>query len=196
MSRAGGESMVPSAPDRGELAPGPDAGQTSPAAASRHGSAAHTAAAISVFVLLLALALRQVGSPDVGFHLNVGRSILAGDGWPTTDRLTYTLAEHAYVDTSWGYQTLVALTHSLAGAPGLEIFPSGANFVLVRPPAADGEDAVAAGLRVWNALLEHGVLVRNFAAWPRTPGCLRITVGTREEDDAFLAALEEVLGHG
>jgi histidinol-phosphate aminotransferase len=85
------------------------------------------------------------------------------------------------------------LVERMAVHPGLAVFPSGANFVLIRPPAAPGEDPVDAGLRVWNGLLERGVLVRNFAAWPRTPGCLRITVGTREEDDAFLAALEEVL---
>jgi histidinol-phosphate aminotransferase len=88
------------------------------------------------------------------------------------------------------------LVERMAVHPDLEIFPSGANFVLVRPPARAGEDPVAAGQRVWEALLGRGVLVRNFAQWPRTPGCLRITVGTREEDDAFLAALEEVLGHG
>ena len=85
------------------------------------------------------------------------------------------------------------LVQRMAVHPGLEIFPSGANFVLIRPPARAGEDRVDAGLRVWNGLLERGVLVRNFAAWPRTPGCLRITVGTRDEDDAFLGALEEVL---
>jgi histidinol-phosphate aminotransferase len=85
------------------------------------------------------------------------------------------------------------LVERMSVHPELTIFPSGANFVLIRPPTRPGEDLVDAGLRVWNGLLERGVLVRNFAAWPRTPGCLRITVGTREEDDAFLSALEEVL---
>jgi histidinol-phosphate aminotransferase len=33
------------------------------------------------------------------------------------------------------------------------------------------------------------VLVRDFSAWPRLDGCLRVTVGTSEENDAFLAAL-------
>jgi len=86
------------------------------------------------------------------------------------------------------------LVERMAVHPGLQIFPSGANFVLIRPPARPGEDPVDAGLRVWTGLLERGVLVRNFAAWPHTRGCLRITVGTRDEDDVFLAALEEVLG--
>ena len=42
---------------------------------------------------------------------------------------------------------------------------------------------------VWQALLDRGVLVRDCSAWPRLDGCLRVTVGTPDEDDAFLAAL-------
>jgi histidinol-phosphate aminotransferase len=68
----------------------------------------------------------------------------------------------------------------------VEVWPSGANFVLFRPRTADG--AV-----VWQALLDRSVLVRNCADWPRLDGCLRVTIGTPDEDDAFLAALEEVL---
>ena len=51
----------------------------------------------------------------------------------------------------------------------------------------------ADGAEVWQALLDRSVLVRNCSAWPRLGGCLRVTVGTHEEDDAFLAALAEVL---
>jgi len=73
----------------------------------------------------------------------------------------------------------------LADLP-VEIWPSGANFVLVRAKAVDGDE-------LWQALLDRSVLVRNCASWPRLDGCLRITVGTPAEDDALLAALEEVL---
>ena len=38
------------------------------------------------------------------------------------------------------------------------------------------------------------MLVRDCSSWPRLSGCLRVTVGTPAEDDAFLSALEEVLG--
>lgn len=68
----------------------------------------------------------------------------------------------------------------------VQVWPSGANFVLFRPESR-------AGRTVWEALLERGVLVRDCSSWPRLEGCLRVTIGTREEDDAFLAALEEVL---
>jgi histidinol-phosphate aminotransferase len=74
---------------------------------------------------------------------------------------------------------------ALADLP-VEAWPSGANFVLFRPSARDGAE-------VWRALLDRSVLVRNCASWPRLGGCLRVTIGTPEEDDAFLAALAEVL---
>ena len=46
---------------------------------------------------------------------------------------------------------------------------------------------------MWKELVERSVLVRNCASWPRLDGCLRVTIGTPDEDDAFLAALREVL---
>jgi histidinol-phosphate aminotransferase len=68
----------------------------------------------------------------------------------------------------------------------LQQWDSGANFVLFRPTEMDGND-------VWQALLEHSVLVRNCASWPRLDGCLRVTVGTPGENDAFLRALTEIM---
>lgn len=64
---------------------------------------------------------------------------------------------------------------------------SGANFVLFRPRAASGK-------AVWQGLLDHSVLVRDCSGWPRLADCLRVTVGTAEENDAFISALQEVLG--
>jgi len=68
----------------------------------------------------------------------------------------------------------------------VEVWPSGSNFVLFRPLEADGND-------VWQQLVDRSVLVRNCASWPRLQGCLRVTIGTVEEDDAFLTALTEIL---
>ncbi|MGH9182947.1 MAG: histidinol-phosphate transaminase [Acidimicrobiales bacterium] len=70
---------------------------------------------------------------------------------------------------------------------GVEQWPSAANFVLFRVPGRDGGG-------VWRGLLERSVLVRDCSSWPGLDGCLRVTVGTPEEDDAFLGALAEVLG--
>ena len=41
--------------------------------------------------------------------------------------------------------------------------------------------------------MQRGVLVRDFSRLPRLEGCLRITVGTPDENDAVLAALREAL---
>ena len=66
------------------------------------------------------------------------------------------------------------------------VWPSAANFVLFRPDERDGE-------AVWQALLDRSVLVRDCSSWPRLEGCLRVTIGTPTEDEALLAALEEIL---
>jgi histidinol-phosphate aminotransferase len=66
------------------------------------------------------------------------------------------------------------------------LWPSGANFVLFRPEKRDGDD-------VWRALVDRSVLVRNVGSFPGLGGCLRVTVGTRDEDDRFLSALEDIL---
>jgi len=71
----------------------------------------------------------------------------------------------------------------LAGVPGVEAFDSAANFLLFRTQVAD----------LFDRLLARGVLVRDFSHVPRLEGCLRVTVGTAEEDDVFLAALRESL---
>jgi histidinol-phosphate aminotransferase len=77
------------------------------------------------------------------------------------------------------------LAVGLRRLPGLTVFPSGANFVLVR---FDGD-----GHALWERLVEAGVLVRDFSRWPRLDDCLRITVGTPDEDDRLLAALRDAI---
>ena len=77
------------------------------------------------------------------------------------------------------------VTAGLASLP-VHVWPSGANFVLFRPLAH-------AGRAVWQGLLDRSVLVRDCSSWPRLDGCLRVTIGTPDENDAFLAALAEVL---
>ena len=84
---------------------------------------------------------------------------------------------------------LVAERERLAGALAdlpVTVWPSAANFILFRPETADGQT-------VWRALVDRSVLVRNCSTWEGLDGCLRVTIGTREEDDRFLAALREVL---
>jgi len=77
------------------------------------------------------------------------------------------------------------LAAAMAGLP-LDTWPSDANFILFRPRSAP------AGA-VWQGLLDRSVLVRDCSSWPGLGGCLRVTVGTTDEDDTFLAAIREVL---
>jgi histidinol-phosphate aminotransferase len=77
------------------------------------------------------------------------------------------------------------LTAALGELP-VDVWPSGANFILFRPRTVDA-------LAVWKGLVERAVLVRDCSSWRRLEGCLRVTIGTPQEDDAFLAALTEVL---
>lgn len=71
---------------------------------------------------------------------------------------------------------------------GVTVWSSGSNFVLFRPDPAAGEAS-----RVWRGMLDAGVLVRDCSSWDRLGGCLRVTVGTPEENDAFLVALARAM---
>jgi histidinol-phosphate aminotransferase len=73
----------------------------------------------------------------------------------------------------------------LAATDGVTVYPSGANFLLFRP-AGDGHEC-------WQRMVDRGVLVRDFSRWPRLEGCLRVTVGTPDENDVFLDALRASL---
>lgn len=81
------------------------------------------------------------------------------------------------------------LVDALKGQRGLTQFPSAANFVLVRI-----EGGAGAGTRVFDAMKQQGVLVKNFSGGhPMLDNCLRLTVGTPEENRAMLAALQTAL---
>ncbi len=69
----------------------------------------------------------------------------------------------------------------------LETWPSDANFILFRPKSRDART-------VWSDLLDDQVLVRDCSGRPGLSGCLRVTVGTPEENTRFLRALRESLG--
>jgi len=76
-----------------------------------------------------------------------------------------------------------ALGQAIAGLPGTPVFPSEANFFLVRVRDAD---------RTYEALKRRNVLVRNLH--PALENCLRINVGSPDENRILLAALRDVTG--
>ena len=78
-------------------------------------------------------------------------------------------------------------------ALGATVWPSAANFILFRPPPTGGVDQ---GEVVWEALVARSVLVRNTSSWDRLEGCLRVTVGTKEDNNRFLDALAQTFDRG
>jgi histidinol-phosphate aminotransferase len=64
-----------------------------------------------------------------------------------------------------------------------KMYPTDANFILVDVGKADS---------VYNKLVKKGVIVRNRNNVTLCHGCLRITVGTPEENDALLKALKSI----
>jgi histidinol-phosphate aminotransferase len=86
-------------------------------------------------------------------------------------------------------QVIVAERERLAAAMSsmaIDVVPSGANFILFRPRGRSGR-------AVWQGLLDRSVLIRDCSGWPRLADCLRVTVGTPQENDEFLTALSEVM---
>jgi histidinol-phosphate aminotransferase len=77
------------------------------------------------------------------------------------------------------------LIAALQSMPGVRAFPSDANFVLFQVPRAD---AVFTGLKA------RGILIKNVSgSHPSLTDCLRVTVGTPQENDQFLGALRHSL---
>lgn len=82
-------------------------------------------------------------------------------------------------------QGRVQLLTDLAALPGVQVFPSEANMILVRVP-----DATAS----FEGMKRAGVLVKNVSKMhPLLHHCLRLTVGTPDENRQMLAALQSTL---
>jgi histidinol-phosphate aminotransferase len=73
----------------------------------------------------------------------------------------------------------------LSEIPGVRLYPSGANFFLFQlavPPRP-----------VFEELYQQGILIRDVSSYPMLSDCLRVTVGTPEENDRFVSALRDIL---
>ena len=97
------------------------------------------------------------------------------DGWPVLEEQTAAIrAERA------------RLFQALQEIPGIEPFPSQANFILVRTAPGRAE-------AVFEQLKAGGVLVKKLhGGHPLLQDCLRLTVGTPEENDRLLALLSRL----
>jgi len=79
------------------------------------------------------------------------------------------------------------LSKELSALEGVEVFPSEANFVMFRVDQAGA---------LWRDLLHsHSVLIRDLSRAPGLEDCLRVTVGSPEENIRFLDAMSAVLAY-
>ncbi|MDE2260625.1 MAG: histidinol-phosphate transaminase [Betaproteobacteria bacterium] len=82
-------------------------------------------------------------------------------------------------------QHRAVLAERLAAIAGVTVYPSDANFLLFR---------VARPSHIFDGLRHRGILIKNLsAAHPLLADCLRVTVGTSEENQRFLDALQDTL---
>ncbi len=82
------------------------------------------------------------------------------------------------------------LAEALAALPGTQVFPSAANFLLVRQSAAQAA-------QVLQALSEADVLIKNLdGGHPALAGCLRPSVGTPAENERLLDVWQNVVNNG
>ena len=79
------------------------------------------------------------------------------------------------------------LVTGLQRLPSLTVYPSEANFILFRTPSGRATE-------IFDGLRAAGILIKNLdGAVASLRDCLRVTVGTPDENTAFLAALEVLL---
>lgn len=77
------------------------------------------------------------------------------------------------------------IIETLRKTNAFEVFDSKANFVLF--------DAKGADRRIYTALVEQGISVRQLGKIGKHQGCLRVTVGTKEMNSKFLLAIRDLL---
>jgi len=76
------------------------------------------------------------------------------------------------------------LEKELSGLPFIEkVYPSDSNFILVKVSDAN---------LIYNKLVERGIIVRNRNSVSLCMGCLRITVGTEEENKILITELKKL----
>ncbi len=105
-----------------------------------------------------------------------------------TQEAVYKQVENADQKNEWVKALLMErkkMIESLAALPLVkQIYPTDANFVLVKVADANG---------VYKQLVDKGIIVRNRNSVTLCDGCLRITVGTPSENKQLLTALQQMV---
>lgn len=126
--------------------------------------------------------IAEIDKTRLPYNINVLTQVSAAFALAHEDLFQHQ-AETIRRDRELLYQTLRAF-------PGLQVYPSQANFLLCRLPAGRGNE-------IHRALIEQGVLVKNLhGAHPQLQDCLRLTVGREVENQVLVRALGEALEFG
>lgn len=108
------------------------------------------------------------------YNINEATQQLALKALEQTEQLAYMIEEIV--------QERDMLLHALPTLDAVEtVFPSDANFLLVRVKDANG---------LYEHLLRQGIVVRNRSSLPGCAGCLRISIGTVDENQALFQAIQ------
>ena len=121
--------------------------------------------------------IRQIDKVRLPYNLNVYSQVAAE------------VVLHHWEMIAPEFQTIIRereqLRERLERIPGLTVYPSQANFLLVH--------LAASGAKVWEALGAHGILVRYFPGAAALQDCLRITVGTPAENELLTTTLQTIV---
>lgn len=74
----------------------------------------------------------------------------------------------------------------LKALPGIEPFPSRTNFILMRSNCLGAD-------YIWNELVKAGILIKNLNREGALKDCLRVSIGTQEENTAIISALNRII---
>jgi len=121
--------------------------------------------------------LKEFDKVRLPYNINTLTQIIAGEMLQHVDVLT---GQAGAIKLERG-----RLLQELRRISGVTAYPSDANFILFRTNEAE---------RVFDGLKQRGVLIRSLHGSHRLlAGCLRVTVGTPDENTAFLTALKQTL---
>jgi histidinol-phosphate aminotransferase len=121
--------------------------------------------------------LKELGKVRLPYNINTLTQIVAREMLQHLDVLT---EQAGAIKVERG-----RLLQELRKIAGVTAYSSDANFILFRTSEAE---------RVFDGLKQRGVLIRSLHGSHRLlAGCLRVTVGTPDENTAFLRALKQTL---
>lgn len=102
-----------------------------------------------------------------------------------------TAALHVLNNTEWlksNIQNILnerkCVFNSLKELDGIKPFPTDTNFITFR---------TSNGKSIFQKLMDKGILVRDMGGYAELKNCLRVTIGTPEENQIFLTALKEII---